>query len=480
MSVPLSSLQQLLELKNRVLMALQKHGIGKPVQAVGASGAVSASGAATPGVSRPAPGAASPAASAVQPELSPVTLGVAAAIGAALLALILRLLIRKRKKPVVAEAAPLDVPGAPVANEAAEPPVLETPLREAPAAAVPPAEVPRHDEMPEHATDPASVPAAADPGGEALAPAHSEAAHELPEQDTQASPQEEPEEPGPATTHGVEPGAAALPPEGLASGRGEGEAEEPAPAAEPALPEAAPEPHGDATPDEHAAEPSLPPTEPEVPALDLGAPHAVPEPQLSLPPHPEGTPFPEVVPFAEPVLPAVAAEDMNYPAVPPAFPLDAVHALGGLDMPLPPRIEADPADPFAAHAPLSTEPVNSPETTAAQAMPFAEPPAPPAGEAIEAGTAGPGAIAGLGAPRFGPLTLDFDLNLPPDLAEPLPVFTPEQLARIARNKLELAHEYIALGDLAGARSLINEVIESNDYATRSDAQALLSTLAPLS
>ena len=33
---------------------------------------------------------------------------------------------------------------------------------------------------------------------------------------------------------------------------------------------------------------------------------------------------------------------------------------------------------------------------------------------------------------------------------------------------------------AGARSLINEVIESNDHATRNDAQAMLSTLAPLS
>ena len=54
------------------------------------------------------------------------------------------------------------------------------------------------------------------------------------------------------------------------------------------------------------------------------------------------------------------------------------------------------------------------------------------------------------------------------------------LARIARNKLELAHEYIALGDLGGARALINEVIDSNDHATRADAQALLSTLAPLS
>ena len=81
---------------------------------------------------------------------------------------------------------------------------------------------------------------------------------------------------------------------------------------------------------------------------------------------------------------------------------------------------------------------------------------------------------------FGALKLDFDLELPPSPAQPLPAFTPADLARIARNKLDLAAEYIELGDLAGARTLINEVIESNDPATRNDARALLSTLAPLS
>jgi pilus assembly protein FimV len=503
-TVPLSSLQQLLALKNRVLMALQKHGIGKPVQPVGASGVVTASGAAAPGASYAATGAANPATSTAQPELSPVTVGIVAVIGAALLALILRLLIRKRKKPVVADAAPLDAPEAPVAHAAAEPPVQEAPLRETPAAPFEPpapaattaaaatlAEVAQHEETLDHATDAASHHAEADLGGEALAPAQHEAADELPEPGSHAAQHEQGAEQEPVTNDGVEPGEpetladaseeaslaaasepteAALPPEGLAAGHAEGEAEEPA------LSEPEPEPHGHVVSEQDAAEP----TEQEIPTLqDVVEPHAVPEPELSLPQPHEDTPFPEAAPFAEPVLPAVAAEDMNYPAVPPEFPQDAIHALGDLDMPLPPRIEAIP-DPFATHAPLSTEPVNSPETTAAQAMPFPEPPAPPVGEAIEAGMAGPGSIAGLGAPRFGALTLDFDLNLPPDSAEALPVFTPEQLARIARNKLELAHEYIALGDLSGARSLINEVIESNDHATRADAQALLSTLAPLS
>jgi len=36
-----------------------------------------------------------------------------------------------------------------------------------------------------------------------------------------------------------------------------------------------------------------------------------------------------------------------------------------------------------------------------------------------------------------------------------------------------------LGDVAGARALINEVIDSNDPATREAARALLGSLAPL-
>ncbi|MEX3958228.1 FimV/HubP family polar landmark protein [Trinickia sp. EG282A] len=100
----------------------------------------------------------------------------------------------------------------------------------------------------------------------------------------------------------------------------------------------------------------------------------------------------------------------------------------------------------------------------------------------------PPAVAGLGAARFGGLNLAFDLDLPGDgqgspttVATPAqPMFSAEQIAKIARNKLELAHEYIALGDVGGARTLIHEVIESNDAGTRAEAHALLATLAPLS
>jgi FimV-like protein len=105
---------------------------------------------------------------------------------------------------------------------------------------------------------------------------------------------------------------------------------------------------------------------------------------------------------------------------------------------------------------------------------------PSASQQIESGMTGAASVAGLGASRFGPLSLDFDYNSPASQTEPLPSFTPEQISTIARNKLELAVEYIELGDLSGARTLLQEVIESNDPATRQPAATLLSTLAPLS
>jgi FimV-like protein len=175
--------------------------------------------------------------------------------------------------------------------------------------------------------------------------------------------------------------------------------------------------------------------------------------------------------------------------VPTEFPRDAVDAFGSLDMPLPPRVESS-ADALQAPVSLSSQPVASPETTARQAVPLPHPDedTPHIADEITAGTAGHAAVAGLGAgfgtglgaASFGALKLDFDLELPPSPAQPLPAFTQNDLSRIARNKLELAAEYIELGDLSGARALINEVIETNDPGTRTEARALLSTLAPLS
>ncbi|AOJ05156.1 hypothetical protein WS70_25935 [Burkholderia mayonis] len=86
----------------------------------------------------------------------------------------------------------------------------------------------------------------------------------------------------------------------------------------------------------------------------------------------------------------------------------------------------------------------------------------------------------LGVAQFGALSLDFDLDLPTGPSASLPVFTPEALAKIARNKLELASEYVELGDLAGARTLLHEVIEAGHADTRDEAHVMLAKLADLS
>ena len=498
--VTVSSLQQLLALKNRVLMALQQHGIGKPAQTAGgaSAGAPAAQGGAPVQTGAAAGG---------QPEISPVAMGAVGAIVVALLALFVRLLMRKRNKPVgeVSEATSETQEPAPAASEAAaeEPPLLHEPIAhaadqprvneaeppvtaEADAVSITPVPTPVVAVAPlEHDATPAHAPGAESHDDEALAPTLTETLHP-------ATPEAQPvaQTTSPLhdeASHGIEPqepqtlagaveaaslaaaaelGAEALPPESVAASRAAEDAEARARALE---------------------EPAQQPQEPAASANPAdfadGAPQtAQAEPPVAQPPHlAEVFERPSAPGVARdiPSAPVVPAADTSYPEVPIAFPHDAIEALGGIDLPLPPRI-VEPGEPVVPPEPLSTEPAATPEASARLSSPFFEPPAPLAGEAIEAGTAGAGALAGLGAPRFGALTLDFDLNLPPDSAEPLPVFTPEQLARIARNKLDLAKEYIALGDVAGARSLINEVIESNDHATRSDAQALLSMLAPLS
>jgi FimV-like protein len=228
------------------------------------------------------------------------------------------------------------------------------------------------------------------------------------------------------------------------------------------------------------AEPSFNPTayqQPEAPkepdVLDLAAHaegHVEGHAETQAAPTPaEDTAFPPNAPSAD-----ASAE----PPAPSGFPRSAVDAFSGLDFGLPPRIE--PIAPLGGPDSLSTPPVVEPEITAQQAVPRAPVMPRHAAEEINAGIAGSAAVAGLGAAHFGALNLDFDLELPPSPAQPLPSFTPQDLVRIARNKLELASEYIELGDLAGARALIHEVIDANDTATRTEARALLSTLAPLS
>lgn len=174
----------------------------------------------------------------------------------------------------------------------------------------------------------------------------------------------------------------------------------------------------------------------------------------------------------------------------PKFPQDAIQAMGSLDMELPPRMELtlkqpeapepviETASPDAGTQPIERAPfvpqpvalTDSPPQTQSQAQSVAS--------QMEAGTAGAASVAGLGATKFGPLSLDFELGNASSATEQLPPLTSAQLATIARNKLELAAEYIELGDLSGARTLLQEVIESNDPATRQQAATLLSTLAP--
>ncbi|MEM5384252.1 FimV/HubP family polar landmark protein [Paraburkholderia phymatum] len=547
-----SSLQQLLALKNRVLMELQKHGIGKQQpasngNAATAPGATQPSGS-TGGASAPAnaaPAAPTPTSAAANPASGPAGipqeyLGVAAVVGAALVALLAGLTMRRRRKAAREEAA---------ANEAAvnEAAVNEAAVNEAAANGLATNEPSAPgDQTPRVAPDAARVldetPAAANAPSTPPADTH-RAPHAAPtapivESETKSEPETfdaASAEAGLAAAASL--GADALPRESLDPAREKARAAEAAaqeqaareqlaqtadhaaesarvelsldeapihasiePAARQAL-----EAHEEASeltsapvkldldtaPDMAFREPTFEPP-PATPPIQLG--HVEPaaqheqlieplpdEDSLALPDEPS---TPERFPLGEPPPLGPAVTD---------FPRDAIRALDSLDdFALPPRAERDePAAEFdlpetlGAHAvtppaSLTTQPVVAPDITAQQAMPEHAPEPPAAADEIVAGTAGAAAVAGLGAAPFGALNLDFDLELPPGPSQAVPAFTPEELARIARNKLDLAVEYIDLGDVVGARTLINEVIESNDAATRADARALLSTLAPLS
>ncbi|KVO35935.1 FimV/HubP family polar landmark protein [Burkholderia ubonensis] len=425
-----SSLQQLLALKNRVLMELQKHGIGKPA-ATGAAadaGRPQAPSAPRPaagdaGASAAAPGASEVAAtggaaSAAQPQTPPVrpvtTTGAAgrvdwrpvAAAGAAAALLVAGFMWRKRRnaRRGAAEAAS----GA----DDVKPSVVE--------------------ELPIQPETPVSRDAAAD--------VHLAA----------------------ATAEAVETGEAH-------------EAHD----AQVALPSAEPG-HADSTP--HAQEAG------EVAeAADAG--------------HDEQpTDTPANAPADEP-LEAPAHAPVDTPAAPAAdthqaLMQSAIAALDSLDMPLPPRVSDEASLSTTEPAPKAGLFVDDKGATNGQSAPR-----PPVGAGEQApehlaeqeeepewdggatlhgrsgATSSAPAFAPLGGAQFGALKLDFDLDLPAAPGAAPPALTPDELARIARNKLELAGEYVELGDLAGARTLLQEVIDANDAATRDDARALLAKLA---
>jgi len=514
-----SSLQQLLALKNRVLMELQKHGIGKQQganeNASTAPGATQSSSA-TPGAGAPAHAAPAATQPANQPMgISQEYLGVAAIVGAGLVALLAGLTMRRRRKAARAQ----EVANDDVARED-ETPVAPT--------AVAPVAVARSDEPPASLHEPSET------GSREAGPAAIVAAAAIsPAFDDDAAPKPEPETFDSASAEAALDAAAtlgadALPRESLDPARQEARAteaaerEQAAREQEPTTSElAADAPSAELPLDEqpihepvepHFAEPiealhDESGAKPKPFALDLGAtpgagqheptfeqPTASVAPPIQLShvePAAQHEQLIEPLPELNELHPADADVDAGQraptslplgappplePAVPDAFPRDAMRALDSIDdFALPPRVESSATD-----APAATQPVVAPEITAQQAVPAHAPQAPAVAAEIIAGTAGAAAVAGLGAARFGALKLDFDLELPPSPSQVVPAFTPDEVARIARNKLDLAVEYIDLGDVVGARTLINEVIESNDADTRADARALLSTLAPLS
>jgi pilus assembly protein FimV len=227
--------------------------------------------------------------------------------------------------------------------------------------------------------------------------------------------------------------------------------------------------------------------------------------------------------FAKP-LPDI---DLDLPEVPPikaATPVPDPAAFEPDSMQHPASGETLAASPL----PEATQPAHVPVSDTHERLPLGltdvDQPAPSVADEIEQGTSGAGSVAGLGAgrgfneglneglgagaprpgdpagthgdgdagaasapaqpvtsgtgaPNFGALKLDFDLELTPNAAAPGSSPTSHDLATIARNKLDLATEYIDLGDRAGARTLLNEVLATQDPATRERAQALLATLA---
>ncbi|WP_063551344.1 FimV/HubP family polar landmark protein [Burkholderia territorii] len=417
-----SSLQQLLALKNRVLMELQKHGIGKPAATTNVAPAPAAprpaanesasAAASSPATSDAASGAA---ASAAQPASAPVQPAVpvtaappargseqidwrpVAAAGAAVVVLAAGFAWRKRRKARSAEAITAQSGGAAGADAGAS---------SAPVEPVPPV-------LPE---TPVARDAAADVN---LVSAAAVAAEVAETRDVDV-----PSSPAAATTQDDQTEAPA------------------APAALTRVAESAPrdeKPVAETTPGESIEAPAAPATN--------DAQHA-------------------------------------------ALMQNAISALNSLDMPLPPRTAEEPAAPdeqteserIATNGqPASLPPVgandSSPEHPADQDDEFDWDPDAATPASHTGGKFAPSSLPPLGGAQFGALKLDFDLDLPSAPGAELPALTPEELARIARNKLDLASEYVELGDLSGARTLLQEVVDANDAATRDDARALLAKLA---
>ncbi|MCO1340580.1 pilus assembly protein FimV [Burkholderia multivorans] len=485
-----SSLQQLLALKNRVLMELQKHGIGKPAattapvapaptapatprapddaasSAAAASGADAASGTAASAVSAPSVQASAPVVATPPANRGePIDWRPAALAGAAVVVLAGGLVWRKRRKhrdaeavaagsaddasPSVEQALPIepetpvsrdvvsDVNFAAVASAAAEAIAPTNEVASTPEAARPEAG------KPEAAKPEAAKPEAAKPEAAKPEAARPEAANREAARPEAANPEA-------ANPEAAKPLASNREPTSPEATNPLDDRPQPSSSVEPVHPtDGAPLPH-DAKP-AFDAEPSAP-LAPSVPVADAAAPSTT-DPQHA------------------------------------ALMQNAITALGSLDMPLPPRAAGETPsssdDAEATH--IATNGQTAPHPPVGANNTSTKHPADHEDELewdddaphadTSARPAAPSPLSPLGGAQFGALNLDFDLDLPSAPGAELPALTPEELARIARNKLDLAAEYVELGDLSGARALLQEVVDANDAATRDDARAMLAKLS---
>ncbi|EEE15900.1 FimV/HubP family polar landmark protein [Burkholderia multivorans] len=497
-----SSLQQLLALKNRVLMELQKHGIGKPAattapvapaptapvtprapddagasSAAAASGADAASGTAASAVSAPSVQASAPVV-AMPPANrgEPIDWRPAALAGAAVVVLAGGLVWRKRRKHRHAEAvAAGSADDASPSAEQALPIEPETPVSRdvvsdvnfaAVASAAAEAVAPTNEvaSTPEAAKPEASNREAAKPEATNLEAANPEASN-LEAASREAASREA------ANREAANREAANREPTNSEATNRE--------AAEPQasnLEAANPEPKN---PLDDRPQPSSSTLEPVHPTDGAPLPHDA-KPAFDAEP---------TAPLASSVPVADAAASSTTDPQHAALMQNAITALGSLDMPLPPRAagETSPSSDDAEATHVATNGQTAPRPPVGANDTSTEHPADHEDELewdddaphadTSARPAAPSPLSPLGGAQFGALNLDFDLDLPSAPGAELPALTPEELARIARNKLDLAAEYVELGDLSGARTLLQEVVDANDAATRDDARAMLAKLS---
>ncbi|MCA8500096.1 pilus assembly protein FimV [Burkholderia multivorans] len=529
-----SSLQQLLALKNRVLMELQKHGIGKPAATTapvvpaptapvtprapddaGASSAAAASSAdAASGTAASAASAAAPSVQASAPVVAtppanrgePIDWRPAALAGAAVVVLAGGLVWRKRRKhrdaeavaagsaddasPSVEQALPIE-PETPVSRDVVSDVNFAAVASAAAEAIAPTNEV-------------ASTPEAAKPEESNREESNREAAKPeaaKPEESNREASNREAAKPEATNLEAANP-EASNPEASNREAANREAANREAASREAASREAANrEPTSSEATNREAAEPQ---------ASNLEA--ANPEPKNPLdgrpqpsssavePVHPtDGAPLPHdakpafdaepTAPLASSVPVADAAASSTTDPQHAALMQNAITALGSLDMPLPPRAAGETPsssdDAEATH--IATNGRTAPRPPAGANDTSTEHPADREDELewdddaphadTSARPAVPSPLSPLGGAQFGALKLDFDLDLPSAPGAELPALTPEELARIARNKLDLAAEYVELGDLSGARTLLQEVVDANDAATRDDARAMLAKLS---